>query len=63
MEPKRRRIFLAVMLILSIGNFNRIDGNENIRTIQFLSIFAIGILFGLLVRELVEAYKTKQQNS
>jgi len=63
MEPKRRRrIFLAVLFLLSVINFNRIQGNENIRTVQFLSIFAMGIIFGLLVREIVEAYKNKQQN-
>ncbi|MGL2964800.1 hypothetical protein ACSVH2_13340 [Flavobacterium sp. RSB2_4_14] len=63
MEPKsrRRRIFLALLFLFSVLNFNRMDGNENIRTVQFLSIFAMGILFGLLIREIVEAYKTKQQ--
>ena len=62
MEPKRRRrIFLALLFMFSVLNFNRIDGNENIRTVQFLSIFAMGILFGLLMREIVDVYKTKQQ--
>lgn len=63
MEPKRRRrIFLAILFLFSVLNFNRIEGNDNIRTVQFLSIFAMGILFGLLIREIVDAYKNKQQN-
>jgi len=63
MEPKRsRRIFLAILFLFSVLNFNRIEGNENIRTVQFLAIFAMGILFGLLIREIVESYRNKQQN-
>lgn len=63
MEPKRRRrIFLALLFLFSVLNFNRIEGNDTLRTVQFLSIFAMGILFGLLVREVFEAYKNKQQN-
>lgn len=60
MKPNRRRIIFAVLFILSVGNFSRIQGNENIRTVQFLSIFAMGMLFGLLVKEIVDSYKNKQ---
>jgi len=38
--------------MLSIGNYFRIQGNENIRAIQFLSIFVVGMLSGLLIRDL-----------
>lgn len=61
MKSNRRRIFLAVLLMLSVGNYFRIQGNENIRTIQFLSIFVIGMLFGLLVKEVIDLVKNKQQ--
>lgn len=61
MKSNRRRIFLAVLLMLSVGNYFRIQGNENIRTIQFLSIFVIGILFGLLVKEVIDVVRNKQQ--
>jgi hypothetical protein len=63
MRPNRnrRRIIFAVLFILSVGNFSRIQGNDNIRTVQFLSIFAMGMLFGLLVREIVESIRNKQQ--
>ena len=62
MEPrrKRRRIIFAVLFILSVGNFSRIQGNENIRLIQFVSIFVMGMLFGLLVKEIVESIRNKE---
>lgn len=60
MKSNRRRILFAVLFILSVGNFSRIQGNDNIRTVQFLSIFAMGMLFGLLVKEIVESVKNKQ---
>lgn len=50
---KRRRAIIAVMLMLSIINYSRLKGNENIRLIQFLSIFGIGMLSGLLIYTLV----------
>ena len=53
METKKRKILLAVLLIISIGNYFRIVGNENVRDIQFLSIFAIGAIAALLVKELI----------
>ncbi len=49
---RRRRITIAIILMLSIGNYTRLKGNENIRPIQFLSIFVIGVLSGLLINEL-----------
>jgi hypothetical protein len=53
----KRLVLLAVLLMLSVGNFTRIVGNENIRTVQFLSIFAIGALTALLIKELAEMLK------
>ena len=58
---KKRKIIIAVLLIITIGNFVRLKGNENIRTIQFLSIFVIGALSALLVNELVVLFKAKRQ--
>lgn len=56
MEKKKRNI-LAVMLVLSVGNYTRLTHNDNIRAIQFLSIFVIGALTALLVNEIVTLYK------
>ena len=55
----RRSIILAVSLMLAVGNYSRIAGNENIRTVQFLSIFAIGALSSLLLREIIGRFNKK----
>lgn len=60
MKTNRRRIIFTVMFILSVGNFSRIQGNENIRTIQFISIFVMGMLFGLLLKEIIDSVRNKQ---
>jgi hypothetical protein len=56
----RRLILLAVTLSLTIGNYSRIDGNENIRTVQFLSIFAIGAISSLLIKEIIANFSKKE---
>ena len=56
----RRVILIAVLFMISVGNYSRIIGNENIRTIQFLSIFAIGALSALLIKEIAELLKSKR---
>jgi hypothetical protein len=55
----RRSVILAVSLMLAVGNYSRIAGNENIRTVQFLSIFAIGALSSLLLREIITLFNKK----
>jgi hypothetical protein len=57
---KRRSINIALIFMLAIANFTRLKGNENIRTIQFISIFIIGALFALLIRELVILFREKK---
>ncbi|MFM9910451.1 MAG: hypothetical protein ACKVOW_13955 [Chitinophagaceae bacterium] len=57
MRAKKPLVFVAVLLLLSIVNFTRISGTENIRPIHFLSIFAIGMLSGILIRELVVRFR------
>jgi hypothetical protein len=42
--------------MISIGNYSRIVGNENIRTIQFISIFSIGALSALLLKEIASRF-------
>lgn len=54
---------ILILLLLSMANFNRQAGNENITTVQFLSIFAIGILTGLLLSELRLIFRNKKDNS
>ena len=57
---KNRKIIIAVLLLLSIGNFSRLSNNDNIRPIQFISIFAIGALTSLLINEFVSLFKPKK---
>ena len=58
---KKRRIIISAILLLSIGNFFRLKNNENIRSIQFISIFVIGVLTALLINEFVTLFKAKRQ--
>lgn len=55
----RRTPILAILLIISIGNYSRIVGNENVRAVQFLSIFVIGALSALLIREIALRIKNE----
>ena len=59
MKNRNRRIALiSVLLVISIGNFLRISsGMATIRTVDFLSIIAIGALAGLLIAVLVASCK------
>ena len=61
MKPFTRNIaFIAVLLFMSIGNYFRISsGAANIRTVDFLSIFAIGALAGLLVGMISSARRSE----
>jgi hypothetical protein len=52
MKTRGRRTIFAVLLILSFGNYARIKGTEDIRAVEFLSIFVIGALTALLLREI-----------
>jgi hypothetical protein len=58
---KRRRVIIAVLLMISIGNYTRIVGTENIRLIQFISIFVIGALSALLLNEFITLFKAKRE--
>lgn len=57
---KRRRFIIAILLMLTIGDFTRLKGNETIRPIQFILIFLIGGLTALLVNEFVTLFKAKR---
>lgn len=55
----RKPIVLAVMLMLSVGNYFRIVGNENVRLVQFLSIAVIGALTALLIQGVIAKTREK----
>jgi hypothetical protein len=47
--------------MIAIGNYSRLSGSENIRTIQFLSIFVMGALSALLLNEFFTLFKAKRE--
>lgn len=49
MNTKTKKIILSVLLLLSLGNYTRVADTEHIRTVEFLSIFAIGAISALLI--------------
>jgi hypothetical protein len=57
---KKRKVILAILLMLAIGNYSRLTGGENIRTIQFISIFVMGALSSLLLNEFLTLFKAKR---
>ena len=57
---KRGLIFFGFLLILSIGNYTRLTGKENVRVIQFKSIFTIGAFAALWIVTLVRLFKARR---
>ncbi len=58
---KRKIIILSVLLSLTIGNYFRINNTAAIRTVDFLSIFVIGLLAGILIQVFIHAIRNKKQ--
>ena len=59
MKTRHKIIVVAIMLMIATINYSRISGIETIRTVHFLSIFAIGLISGILLKLLIEAYKAR----
>ncbi len=60
---KTRLPIIAVMLMLSVLNFMRIIGHEDVRPVLFVSIWAIGVLSGLLIFHVIQLLKNKNSAS
>jgi hypothetical protein len=56
-KQKRRIILLAVILLLSVGNYFRMFDNEPIRTVHFIQIFIIGAISSLLIYKIVAEFR------
>jgi hypothetical protein len=52
-------LITSLFLIVSIGNYYRIIENGTVRTVEFLSIFAVGVLSGMLILQVVQLLKSK----
>jgi hypothetical protein len=59
---KNRLAITVVMLMLSLLNYSRIKGNEDIRAILFLSIFSMGILSGIIILQVAQMIKIKNKD-
>lgn len=62
MDKKRIRGIVALFLVLSIGNFLRLEGHEQVRPILFITILAIGLLAGVLISDLAHLYRTRKDD-
>jgi hypothetical protein len=52
-------LITSLLLIVSIGNYFRIIEDGTVRTVEFLSIFAVGVLSGMLILQVVQLLKSK----
>ncbi|MBC7524939.1 MAG: hypothetical protein H7239_10915 [Flavobacterium sp.] len=50
---------MPLVLVISISNYFRIAGNESIKKVGFISILAIGMILGLLLREIISVLKNR----
>ena len=50
----------SILLVFSIGNYLRIIPHNNIRTVDFISIFAIGMLAGILLTQIIIVVRSKK---
>ena len=56
---KRLRIFIGVLLVLSIANYLRLDPSTGVRSVEFLSILVMGALAGILLTDALSMMKRK----
>lgn len=62
MDKKRVRGIVALFLVLSIGNFLRMDGHEDVHAVLFLTILCIGIFAGILISDLAHVFRTRKDD-
>lgn len=57
----RAIVMTTILLIISLGNYFRIISDGSIRTVEFISILAIGALTGILITQIIKAIKDNKQ--
>lgn len=62
MNHTKRGLFAAVMLIICVGNYTRLEDAGNVRAVVFLQIFAIGALTAVVIREVMSRFKNKNDD-
>ena len=58
-QRNRSLLVPSIFLLLSIGNYARLGGTENIRAVQIVSLLAIGACAGILLRNLIASFSKK----
>ncbi|MBK6397950.1 MAG: hypothetical protein IPP27_06470 [Bacteroidetes bacterium] len=61
MKQRPRRIMLAILLIVTIGNYTRIIGDKDVRAVEVLSIFIMGVLSAILFVDILRTRKQKEK--
>jgi hypothetical protein len=51
----------GIFLIVTIGNYFRTAPNGHVRTVEFISIFVIGALSGILIMQIISAIKENKK--
>jgi hypothetical protein len=51
----------ALFLIISIGNYSRFTAESGMRTVEFVSCFAMGALTGILILQIAMAIKVRKK--
>jgi hypothetical protein len=60
MDKRKRRIVVAIMLMIAIGNFSRLTTNSTIRAVEMFSLLSIGIFVGFLIRDFLDGLIKKK---
>lgn len=50
----------AIFVIIALANYYRIKPELHVRSVEFLSIFAMGLLTGVLLTQLIMSAKNKK---
>ena len=51
----------ALLLFMSIVNYTRLTAGTGMRTVEFVSCFAMGALTGILILQIAIAIKTRKK--
>ena len=54
-------VFIVVLLLISVGDYFIVISKGNIRTVEFLSIFVIGVLSGVLLTQIIKSIKDRNK--
>ena len=54
-------LITAIFLIVTTGNFFLTNQDENVKSVSFISILAIGALSGILLMQIVKSLKNNKK--